>query len=288
VTYIIWTRQELLLSKNQKPNKIVARRGFKQIGRITSAERGTLVTLAFAVSALGNSVSPYFIFPRVHFKDHFIANGPLGCTGSANPSGWMKETHFIDYLKHFVNHVRCSKTKPVLLLLDNHDSHLSIEGLNYSKENGVTILSFPPHCSHKLQPLDRSVYGPLKKYINSAFDSWMVNNLGKTMTIYEIPEMVKQALAAIPNNITADFTVSGIYPFNPNIFTDIELMPSYVTDRPINIETENQPDLINQTTQELIKDLMLSTSNQVYNIQELESKSPIIQQVENIVLLSKY
>lgn len=265
----------------QKPNKIVARRGFKQIGRITSAERGTLVTLAFVVSALGNSVPPYFIFPRVHLKDHFIAKGPLGCAGSANPSGWMKETHFIDNLKHFVSHVRCSKTKPVLLLFYNHDSHLSIEGLNYSKENEITILSFPPHCSHKLQPLDRSVNGPLKKYISSAFDSWMVNNPGKTMTIYEIPEMVKQALplAAIPNNITAGFTVSGIYPFNPNIFTDIDLMPSYVTDWPFNIETENQPDPINQATQELNKDLMPSTSNQAYNI-----PSPVIQQVENILV----
>lgn len=151
------------------------------------------------------------------FKDHFIANGPLGCADSVNPLGCMKETHFINYLKHFVSHVRCSKTKLVLLLLDYHDSYLSIEGLNYSKENGITILSFLPHCSHKLQPLDRSLYGPLKKYISTAFDSWLVNNPGKTMTIYETPEMVKQTLplAATPNNNTAGFTVSGIYPFNP-------------------------------------------------------------------------
>ena len=106
------------------------------------------------------------------------------------------------------------------------------------------------------------------------------------MTIYEIPEMVKQALplAATPNNITAGFTVSGIYCFNPNIFTDIDFMPSYVTDRPFNIETENQPDPINQNNQELNKDLMPSTSNQAYNIQESETNSPVIQQVENIVV----
>ena len=29
------------------------------------------------------------------------------------------------------------------------------------------MLSFPPHCSHKLQPLDRSVFGPLKDFISS-------------------------------------------------------------------------------------------------------------------------
>jgi len=44
-----------------KPEKVVARRGFKQVGSLTSAERGTLVTLACAVSATGNSTPPYFI-----------------------------------------------------------------------------------------------------------------------------------------------------------------------------------------------------------------------------------
>ena len=46
----------------QKPSKVVARKGFKQVGAITSAERGTLVTLATAVSAVGNSIPPFFVF----------------------------------------------------------------------------------------------------------------------------------------------------------------------------------------------------------------------------------
>lgn len=51
----------------QKPNRVIAGRGFKQIGRITSAERGALVTMAVAVSAAGNSIPPFFVFPRAHF-----------------------------------------------------------------------------------------------------------------------------------------------------------------------------------------------------------------------------
>ena len=72
----------------QKPCRIVARRGMKQVGFITSAERGTLVTVAFAVSAIGNT---FFVFPRVHFYDRFVSNGPTGSNGAANPSGWMTE-----------------------------------------------------------------------------------------------------------------------------------------------------------------------------------------------------
>lgn len=97
------------------------------------------------------------------------------------------------------------------------------------------MLSFPPHCSHKLQPLDRSVFGPLKRYVNSACDGWMRDNPGRTISIYNIPAIVKTALPAAitPSNITSGFCVSGISPFNPNVFVhDVDFAPSFVTDRP--------------------------------------------------------
>lgn len=119
----ICNMDETGITSVQKPNKVVARKGFKQIGCITSAERGTLVTLAYSVSAAGNSVPPYFVFPRVNFRNYFLSNGPSGCAGGANLSGWMNDTHFVEYLKHFVSFVKCSKEKPILLLLDNHESH---------------------------------------------------------------------------------------------------------------------------------------------------------------------
>lgn len=229
----IWNIDESGVTTVQRPDRVVARRGFRQIGRVTSAERGSLVTMALAVSALGNSVPPFFIFPRVHFKPHFIRDGPIGCDGAAHVSGWMTEANFLKYMKHFVLHVRCSKERPCLVLVDNHSSHLDSEVLDYCKENGITLLSFPAHCSHKLQPLDRSVYGPFKKFVNSACDAWVTNNK-RPMTIYDIPSVVRIALpnAATPNNITSGFNVTGINPFNRNIFTESDFMPSYTSDRP--------------------------------------------------------
>lgn len=138
----IWNVDETGMTTVQKPDRVVARRGFKQIGKLTSAERGTLVTLTVAVSAGGNTVPPFFIFPRVNYRDHFVRDGPVGSLGDANPSGWMKEEHFVKFIKHFIHHARCSKERPVLLLLDNHKSHLSVEALDICKENGVTVLSF--------------------------------------------------------------------------------------------------------------------------------------------------
>ena len=45
-------------------DRIVASKGTKQVGAITSAGRGTLITVAVAVSANGTLVPPMFVFPR--------------------------------------------------------------------------------------------------------------------------------------------------------------------------------------------------------------------------------
>ena len=105
--------------------------------------------------------------------------------------------------------------------LDNHDSHLSIGILQYAKDNGIVMLSFPPHCSHKPQRLGRTVYGPLKRYYNAACDGRIVSNKGRTMSIYAIPAMVVIALSRTmtPGNILSGFKVSGVFPFDRHIYS---------------------------------------------------------------------
>jgi len=138
-----------------------------------------------------------------------IKGATAGSSGTTYPSGWMTADTFLLYMKHFAACVRCSAASPVLMLLDNHDSHISIPVIEFAKQNGIIMLSFAPHCSHKLQPPDRAVYGPFKKYYNVACDNWMVNNPGKPMTIYEVAECVAQAFpkAFNANNIQAGFRV---------------------------------------------------------------------------------
>lgn len=61
---------------------------------MTSAERGVLVTFATAVHAIGNTIPLMFIFTRIRYKDYFIRDGPAGCIGTGNSSGWMQEDDF--------------------------------------------------------------------------------------------------------------------------------------------------------------------------------------------------
>ena len=52
-----------------------------------------------------------FVFPRVYYKDHFIKGAPIGTIGRAHPSEWMTSENFIEFLKHFVFHVRATREK---------------------------------------------------------------------------------------------------------------------------------------------------------------------------------
>uniref|UniRef100_A0A673WJ73 HTH CENPB-type domain-containing protein n=1 Tax=Salmo trutta TaxID=8032 RepID=A0A673WJ73_SALTR len=67
-----WNVDGTGLTTVHKPDKVVCRHGFKQVGSLTSAERRTLVTLACPVSATGNTIPPYFIFPRVKFRNQYL------------------------------------------------------------------------------------------------------------------------------------------------------------------------------------------------------------------------
>jgi hypothetical protein len=106
--------------------KIVAEKGNKQVGRITSGERGVLVTMCTAVSAQGTVIPPFMIFPRVNYLPHMMKGSLPGSVGVSQPSGWMSGENFVVFLEHFICHSKPSVDRPVLLLMDNHASHITI------------------------------------------------------------------------------------------------------------------------------------------------------------------
>lgn len=235
--YLLYINQSILGCLTvHKPPKVIAAKGSRQVGQATSAERGTLVTLCAIIGCTGKALPPYLIFPRKHFKDHMLKNAPVGSAGNATQSGWMQGDLFEDVLSHFVKYERPTKENPKLILLDNHESHLNVKALDYAKKSGIILLTFPPHCSHRLQPLDLSVFGPFKKYYNNACNRWMTNHPGSVISIYDVAELVGDAFPKAFNvqNINSGFRKAGICPFNDDIFTDADFLPSYVTDRDFN------------------------------------------------------
>lgn len=153
----------------------------------------------------------------------------------------MNEECFMLALHHFVKYVKPTKENPVLILMDNHCTHVNLSVVEFAK-NHLIILIFPPHCSHRLQPLDVAVYGPYKSRYKIAMNEWMLSNPGVTVTIYNVGQFVKEAFfkTFTPHNLTQGFIKTGIHPLNSNIFSDEEFLPSYVTDRLLPTESDSQ------------------------------------------------
>ena len=145
----------------------------------------------------------------------------------------MNSALFAHVLQHFIQTTRCSQKNPVILTMDNHPSHISVNALKLAKDHGVNILTLPPHTSHKTQPLDRTVFGPLKVYLNSAANSWMMMNPGRHITIRKMGGFIGAAWmkAATPENITSGFRSAGIWPFDRNIFSDADFASSLPTEQ---------------------------------------------------------
>ena len=294
----IYNVDETALVTVHKPPKIIAAKGAKQVGQITSGERGTLVTMCGTINAQGNHIPPLMIFPRVHFRNTMLTGAPPGSLGLANPSGWMNGEIFLTWVDHFIKHSNSSLENPSLLLMDNHCSHVTIQAIDKAKEHGITLLTFPPHTSHKLQPLDRTVYGPLKRYYNTACNDWQLANPGRPITIHDIGQCLGKAFprAFTPENITAGFRCTGICPFDQEIFREEEFLSAYVTDRelpqPLQTPRDQQPssparqETAQQICTQLTAEQQPSTSTQQPATQPVSTQQPATQPVSTQLTLT--
>ncbi|XP_029173512.1 uncharacterized protein LOC114942336 [Nylanderia fulva] len=143
----------------------------------------------------------------------------------------MTSDQFLKYMEHFIKYTGANKDSPTLLLLDNHTSHLSIDTLELALDHGITMLSFPPHCTHRMQPLDVSVFGPFKTMFTIKHDTWKKSNVGVVFDLHHVPLIVDQCLdtAVTPKNIKAGFRATGIFPFDPHVFTEIDFIASHLS-----------------------------------------------------------
>lgn len=99
-----------------------------------------------------------------------------------------------------------------------------------------------------MQLLDRGFHGALKKYYTSECEKWLRNHPGRVMTTFQFTFIFAPAFykAATEDCGVKSFRSTGIWPWNPDVFTDDEFMASTVTERenpeccdPIEIEDDD-------------------------------------------------
>lgn len=225
-----------ILTVPNKPSKVLALRGKKQVGCLSSAERGVLVTVETCMNAAGIFMPPMFVFPRAKSNPLLMDDAPPGSFAVYNKSGWITKETFLVWFKRFVNFSHPSVEKPVLLILDGHSTHTkSIELINAARKEHVILLCFPPHTTHRLQPLDVSVMAPLSAYYEQEVRKWLISHPGRAVTIYQIGKLFRAAYlrTAVAQTAIKGFEKTGIYPFNNDVFPDHLFAPSDTTERPM-------------------------------------------------------
>lgn len=127
------------------------------------------------------------------------------------------------------------------------------------EKNGVILLCFPPHCSHKIQPCDVSFMKPLSTYYEDEVRKWLRCNPGKVVTLGNISLLFGAAFIQAANMKTAikGFEATGIWPPNNNVFSDDDFLPSVVTDI---IPSTSSTKKDNEVNEEVTDQHLLSTA----------------------------
>jgi len=130
------------------------------------------VTMLACVTADGQKVPPYLIFPLKTLPttlDSRVKNKQLYVGGQAQ--GWITKENFKEYTKVLIEFVKnhrirhaVQENEPFLLFSDSHNSREDPETLKSLKENFITLLTYPAHCTHILQPLDVGIFAEFKKH----------------------------------------------------------------------------------------------------------------------------
>nr|CAH0101102.1 unnamed protein product [Daphnia galeata] len=129
---------------------------------------------------------------------------PEGFIPLAHKSGWMTAEFFLVSLKHLQKQINCSSQYPILLIMDNHVSHISYPIVKFAKQNGIVLFTLPPHTSHQ----------DLKK----EHHDWIMTHPGARISIYVVPGLNVTPYMKRFNcrNIKSSFAACGIYPFYRN------------------------------------------------------------------------
>lgn len=112
-------------------------------------------------------------------------------TFSHSTSGWMDLAAFVEYLLF-----KFAKDKeiqfPILLIVDGHSTHISLEASEYCRENKIILYCLLPNATHILQACDIGFFAPMKTVWKAMVKEWQMTNVGEVMTKKQFPAVFRK------------------------------------------------------------------------------------------------
>ncbi|XP_033749086.1 uncharacterized protein LOC117333772 [Pecten maximus] len=184
------------------------------------------VTAHMCASGEGTMLPTFLIYQKSLPHRPYREDVPRSWMFGVSESGYMDTDLFQIWFKNiFLKY--CSKERPVLLLLDNHDSHISIPVIDMARAERVEILAFPAHTTHLLQPLDVNIIGPMKEKMKSLATSMAIINTNLCISKANLPALLAYAIdqTCSPALVKSAFRKSGLIPLNKDAIDKSHLLP---------------------------------------------------------------
>ncbi|KZP06953.1 CENP-B protein, partial [Athelia psychrophila] len=139
---------------------------------------------------------------------------------AASPNGWTDNELGLKWMEHVFDPATREKAngKWRCLVLDNHESHISLEFIDYTWSHKIIVVSLAPKTSGKTQPLDVAVFSPYQMAYGRATDDEVRGGVNITKQDFTriLPKARKAAFTRA--NILRGFEQTGIWPFNRDVF----------------------------------------------------------------------
>ena len=177
------------------------------------------ITAIECVSAAGIAIPPLVIFKAKQTNTAWIpTDTPPDWRFSTSNSGWTSDSHAYEWLTTVFE----PSTKPTdsaqrrLLIMDGHGSHITANVIAYCMEHTIDLLILPPHTSHVLQPLDVSVFSPLKRALAVETDAASRLHPGRISRTEWTSMYIRARQSAFrASNIISGFRATGLWPLSP-------------------------------------------------------------------------
>ena len=139
---------------------------------------------------------------------------------AASRKGWTSNQLGLAWLHNVFEPETRSKAggRHRLLIADGHSSHLNLQFIEACDRLGIILVILPAHSTHRLQPLDVGIFGPLASAYSREHNNWFSKNEGFThFGKRHFWPLFRNAWssAVTSSNISSAFRATGIFPYNP-------------------------------------------------------------------------
>jgi len=159
--YHIWNYDETGLQAGRNCCMwVIAKRGSENVPKILPKSR-EWITILCCVNEIGTSIPGFYLFKGKNQLKNYIQNCEPGACMATHPHAWMTKELFLSWPFHFAASVPSgiSPNNRHLLILDGHGSHMVVQTIEEANNLGIDLLTLPTHTTHRLKPLDVSVFG---------------------------------------------------------------------------------------------------------------------------------